>query len=304
MLDLVVYLAPENRGWVIERICSEIVRCAPGRARIVTEGAGPAARAHLYSHFALLPRHPLDARSRSAVLFYHPWSQERGLDPAKYEANETRYVDVLNQLDRVIVLASRNLAYLNSIGVHPERLAHAIVGSDPDLFPEHDRTGDGAIGFVSAFYPRKNPDRIFELVHRMPHRSFLLLGRGWEKYERFSDLVSAPNLRYVETDYGRYPQYYAQMDVFCSPSLLEGACVPILESMMCNVVPVVSDTGHAADLVRPAENGFLFDPRAPASEIEPLLERAFALRTNVRATVRHLTWERFARSVWRELELG
>ena len=54
-----------------------------------------------------------------------------------------------------------------------------------------------------------------------------------------------------------YPDLYSKMDVFVSPSILEGGPVPILESMMSNCVPVASKTGFCPDIINHGQNGFL-----------------------------------------------
>jgi glycosyltransferase involved in cell wall biosynthesis len=80
--------------------------------------------------------------------------------------------------------------------------------------------------------------------------------------------------------------------------VLEGGPIPLLETMMCNAVPVASRTGFAPDLIRHGENGFLFDVEAGASTIAPLIDSAFALDdTDVRATVLDYSWDRFAQRI-------
>src|SRR5262249_30654954 len=151
---------------------------------------------------------------------------------------------------------------------------------DPEMFKRRERTGAGAIGFSSAYYDRKSPDTVLGLVQLLPHRQFILVGRGWEAYPRFAELQAAPNFRYAAAPFSEYPKIYAEMDVFVSPALVEGGPIPVLETMMCNVVPVASRTGFGPDLIRHGENGFLFDVGAPAEVIAPLVEQAFALRAD------------------------
>ncbi|HWI20083.1 MAG TPA: glycosyltransferase, partial [Vicinamibacterales bacterium] len=90
-----------------------------------------------------------------------------------------------------------------------------------------------------------------------------------------------------------------EMDVFVSLAQLEGGPIPLIETMMCNVVPVASRTGFAPDLITHGDNGFLFDVDAPASTIAELVQAALAHDVDIRASVAHLTWERFAGRVQR-----
>ena len=67
--------------------------------------------------------------------------------------------------------------------------------------------------------------------------------------------------------------------------------------MMCNVFPVVSNTGFAPDIIRHGENGFLFDVDASVETIYKLIQQAMKMNVNVRKTVEHLTWENFSLEV-------
>ncbi len=129
----------------------------------------------------------------------------------------------------------------------------------------------------------------------MPHRKFLLLGSEWNKYEHFDELLALSNFTYAEAPYEDYPSNYDKMDVFVSPSRLEGGPVPLIEAMMSNVVPVASAIGFAPDIILSSKNGFLFELDDPIERICSLVEAAFEIRTDVRQTVEHLSWERYAR---------
>ena len=85
------------------------------------------------------------------------------------------------------------------------------------------------------------------------------------------------------------------MDVFLSPSAVEGGPLPLLEAMASNCVPVTSRTGFAPDVITHGQNGFLFDAGATTAEVCALVESAFRVTTDIRSTVAHLTWERYAR---------
>ena len=99
--------------------------------------------------------------------------------------------------------------------------------------------------------------------------------------------------------YDQYPDFYNSIDVFVSVSELEGGPVPLIESAMCNVVPVCSNTGHAPDIIRHGENGYLFDPFAPIPEVTGLIDEALRSECDVRSTVEHLKWQRFSHQIQR-----
>ena len=85
--------------------------------------------------------------------------------------------------------------------------------------------------------------------------------------------------------------------MFLSMSRLEGGPIPLIEAMMSNAVPVASRTGFASEIIRHGENGFIFDLDASAEDIAAMIESAYDLSGNVRATVEHLTWDNLSSHV-------
>lgn len=203
----------------------------------------------------------------------------------------------LNQTSKVIAMCSRYRDELIAKGLAADKVACIIGGADPDFFTGHERAPDGLVGFCTAYYERKDPDRVLEIVKAMPQRSFLLVGRGWEAYPRFEELTACANFEYVTASYEDYPALYKRMTVFVSPARLEGGPIPLIETMMENVVPVASDTGFARDIIEHDRNGYIFPVDSEIGQICDLIERAFENRRDIRETAKHLTWENFARQI-------
>lgn len=292
--DLVFVLPPEEyHGWILDAICREIDTWCSARTAFVPyrEKNIPPATAYYYSHYGYLRETALenpDVLQRRNVLFYtHPrelW----------YSFEELLYL--MNTSAVVASMSSVFARELISKGVRPEIVDVALVGADPQMFLPHER-GGGKVGFCSGYLPRKGGERILDLVRCMPDQEFVLCGKKWRTWDRFNELASLQNLEYIEIPYADYPRFYDMIDVFVSVSELEGGPVPLIESAMANAVPVCSRTGHAMDIITHGENGFLFDPSAPVSEIRSLIEAAQKLTCDVRATVEHLSWKRFSHQI-------
>lgn len=299
-LDLALVVAERNRGWVLETICQQVAARAAGPTALHFDpgdgGPLPAAGCYFFSHLSLYLAHldELERRAaRSLVCFTHPTY------PRSKAASVARALD---RATHVVVLASAHREALVADGVDPSRVSTVAPGADPERFRPH-RRGSGAVGFCSAFYPRKGPETVAGLVAALPGRRFVLLGRGWEQWDGFAALAGLANFEYRQSAYERYPDFYDEIDVFVSPSRLEGGPVPLLEAMMANAVPVATTTGFAPDLIDHGVNGFLCDVGAPVERFAELVEAAYDLspEVDVRATVAHRTWDRFARTV---LSLG
>ncbi len=232
---------------------------------------------------------PSILKKKNVVMFTHPnWSK-------KY--SKTHVVWCLNKADTIICLNSDIKQYLIECGVNSELLKVLHIGTSSTTFYAHER-GSGDVGFCSNFGIRKNPDLIFDIIKNMPNKTFHIIGRHWEDYERFDELKSLPNFIYHNNvPYELYPELYNKLDVFVSPSLLEGGPVPILEAMMSNCVPVASKTGFAPDLIQHGKNGYLFDLDATYKDVIPLIEKAFKIKENTRQYVMPYTWENCSKTI-------
>lgn len=293
-VDLVLVLPDLSKGWILDGVCRELACAFPGKWEIASDVNNlPSGKSYYFAHYSFLPE-ALKANlhiwgAKRVALFTHPKEPDFGGPEMIY---------ALNCATTVVSMCSLFAKQLVDLGVAANRVKTITMGTDPVLFPPHER-GTGDVGFCSAYYPRKDPDRILNLVQAMPHRRFRLLGRNWHQYERFGELRALPNFEYLEAPYEKYPKFYTGIDVFVSPARLEGGPIPLLEAMMSNCVPIASRTGFAPDIIRHGDNGFLFNVDAEIGEIRNLIEKAFTVNTNIRETVQHLTRQRFAREIQR-----
>ncbi|MBD1845974.1 glycosyltransferase [Cyanobacteria bacterium FACHB-63] len=295
--DLVFVSYEGNKGWILDAICKEIDAYFPGKTYFHYSGSFlPPAKAYFFSHHSLYPTAiattPQIADAKTLIWYTHPKA---------LEVSTQALIAALNQATKVICTCSRYEKLLHSQGLDSSKTTFIIGAADPELFRPHMRA-NGAVGFCTAYYPRKDPDRILNIIRAMPHRSFILLGRNWDQYEQYETLKSLANLTYIEAGYQDYPLYYAQMDVFVSASRLEGGPIPLIEAMMCNVFPVASDTGFSTDIIRHGENGFIFDVEASTDTICAYIEQAFTMDVDVHTTVKHLSWKNFSLDVQKLLK--
>jgi glycosyltransferase involved in cell wall biosynthesis len=286
-----------TNGWILEGICKEIERHSGLTCRFFTpatlhQRGIPSARAYFvadYPVFAdILSRNPILYLRPTLVFFWH------ALD---FGHDEPRMLYALSQASTVVTMCSLYTDWLVDRGFNRSSLRMVIGGADESIFRPHPR-GDAVIGFSAAFYPRKAPERVHAIIEAMPHRRFVLVGRQWERYARFEEMSRLPNLTVAQdVPYEEYPAYYAKMDVFVSASYQEGGPIPLIETMMCDIVPVASRTGFAPDIIEHGRNGFLFDTDAPIAEICALIEQALELRASVRDSVLDFTWREFTREI-------
>jgi glycosyltransferase involved in cell wall biosynthesis len=232
---------------------------------------------------------PSILKRKTVVMFTHPnWTK-------KY--SKTHVIWCLKKADYIICLNSAIKEYLANAGLERNKLVVLHIATSSSIFKSHVRR-NGDIGFCSAFHVRKNPDLILDIVKHMPQYNFFILGQNWHQYEKFQEFMALPNFKYYDNEpYENYPDFYKQMDVFVTPSTLEGGPVPLLEAMMSNCVPVATKTGFAPDIIKHGKNGFLFEIDASYKEVMPLIEQALSLKTDIRSTVLNHTWEHCSKEI-------
>jgi glycosyltransferase involved in cell wall biosynthesis len=77
-------------------------------------------------------------------------------------------------------------------------------------------------------------------------------------------------------------------------SSLEGGPLPLLEAMACGLVPVVTDTGWASDLIVNHKNGIIIPVEANVEVVKNSIKKAYSIDSFlVRESVSKLTVESF-----------
>lgn len=288
--ESVCFFVPDkSRGWILEAACREITQRLD--LPFVYEGnykSIPEATAYYFCHYhfflSALRINPWLAERNCVVWFTHPKEENFG---------DRGTIEALNKAT-VVTMCSRWRNFLIEKGLEASRVQTITGAADPEMFQSHTR-GGGKVGFCSAYYERKLPDRILEIARSLPEYNFVLMGRKWDEYPRYAELIDLPNLEYREAAYKDYPGFYRELDVFVSASQLEGGPIPLLESMMSNVVPVASDTGFAPDVIEHGKNGFLFpSDESDVSRICDLVRQAMQLTGDIRKTVLAYNWENYA----------
>jgi glycosyltransferase involved in cell wall biosynthesis len=162
----------------------------------------------------------------------------------------TPYIDRLNTVKAITTENSASKFYLTRLGINANIISILPNPVDTKLFYPDDTNKLRDIIFVSNFYPRKNPNLIFDVIQMNPTYSFTILGKNWETWTQFQKLIQLENLIYSPFKYNSYPEILRQHRVFCSFSFIEGGPVPLLEALSCGLKVVTTDTGHARDIIK------------------------------------------------------
>lgn len=235
---------------------------------------------------------PFLKKANCIVMFTHPeWN--------KYYSKSHAYYTLINAAN-IVCLNSNMADELIKLGIPEKKISVYHLASNPEFFQPKEKREGKTVGFCCYYSNRKNPELIYNLVMGMPDQNFILVGKNWENFPRFNQMLNAPNFTYYDDrPYEEYPSLYQKMDVFVSPSFLEGGPVPLLEAMLSNIVPVASNTGFCPDIVKHGENGYLFDPHSDNFEhIKSLVLDALKLEEDVRKDVAAHSWENYGHKIY------
>jgi len=291
-----LFIVPiEARNWILDAIAKEIGsrHCKSWSIFYSPKSPTPYPKARnvFFMHQSLLMRY----KKLLSNEFIYTWYTHPGNDEDK---NIPSHLEAFQKCHKVVFACSRFMKLWNQSGLSPDKTTCILGGADEKMFTAHKRIGR-VVGLSSSFYERKNPDLLFEITRMMPDVSFRLIGKGWENYARFEEMLRFGNLEYIQAKYHEYPRYYQDVNVFLSTAKLEGGPIPLIEAMMANCLPVASDTGFCPDIIKHGKNGFLFPADNPSvSEVCNLIERGFELsHVNIRDTVLDYTWDKFSSSI-------
>lgn len=229
--------------------------------------------------------------NRSIVLYTHNEQPELGSDESQAE--------LLNQSHSVHFFSSTDAERLHFANLQREKIRIANGAIDLDL-PKSQiawNSREPVVVLASQFGYRKAPDRLPVIVRAMKDWNFVLLGRKWENFLRENSLNHESNFEYFDFSKDSRNYFFPKGKIFLSFSILEGGPIPLLESIYSGMVPIVSDTGFARDLLGKTNTSNIFRVNADNSEIVQLIQNARQEESLREEVSLKYTWDRIARLI-------
>jgi len=197
---------------------------------------------------------------------------------------------LLNNADYVVCVSRFTLKEVLNIA-RPKRFVVLHHGIDAKVFNSQTSDKDTVVTITAVancdYMWRKGIDRFLKLASLLPHRRFVLAGRGSAKCARCQTIrqASLPNVLIT----GELPEVAPLLQrarFYCQLSRHEGFGVAVAEAMACKCVPIVSDSGALPEVVGRCgvivPNG---DPARSARAIEGLWDRSEKLGESARDRV-------------------
>lgn len=292
--SLVIVLPPINNAWILDSIGREIGSRIKG-FKIIYAHANqklPKSNNYLYLHFIYffqsIIKNPLIIfKSFNVVYMTH-------FEPEKFNIDKHFIIKILILADKIVCMNSMMKKDLTDYNIEKEKILVNIGAADKKLFKSSLEIEKIYVGISSAYYERKNPQLIFEVVKKMNKYKFIMLGKGWERYKNFEEMKRLSNFKYIDTEYENYPEWYQKMKVFFSASCIEGGPIPLIEAMMSGAIPVVSNTGFAMDLVKNGINGYIFEKSESVEKVINYISLAYEMKNNLNNDLTEYDWEEFS----------
>lgn len=173
--------------------------------------------------------------------------------------------------DAVFLLNQEDARHaIERLGISPKRI-HVLPNGVPDELlalpaPEPDPERRFHLLFLGAWSPQKGADLLPGIASHLfaQDARFRLTcaGTGGSAEAVLADFAPGDHERVralPRYERSELPQLLSGHGVFLFPSPAEGSSLALLEAMAGGLVPVVTRTGQAADLIVPGENGFLVE---------------------------------------------
>jgi glycosyltransferase involved in cell wall biosynthesis len=172
-----------------------------------------------------------------------------------------------------------------------------LAGIDPKRFSEPSISGSEILWAGTPVH-RKNPELFLSITKGSQELNFRLIGSGWMESEFASEVLSSPNLKYVEFQGPLKSQDMDGCGIFLMTSRLEGGPMPLLESLASGLVPICTKTGFVEELYQLLElpNELLVEPDVNSfiSAIKWVRERNFVISESQRLKILELNFQRLA----------
>ena len=311
--DVIFFVNQGSRGWILDRICRELAYHTGLHCKVIYTATNslvlepiPASRSYFFSHFELAMNLFCDQAVRKGnkfVYFTHP-------DPSR-NTDITKLLSTLKQCDKTYVMNTRDLNWLSTIGVPANQINVMVGGVDCDVFALKNGGSKIAtrqtVGVVSAFYQRKNPELLLEVIKNNRDMDFHLIAPGndhtnnpglvWSNFIHYDELCAQDNFRLIETDYANYIDEFSNFSTYLSLSKVEGGPIPLLECLALGIPAVVTDTGFAPDVVKSGVNGMIVSVSSTSDRVREALLATQKLDSKIcRKSVQKYTWKSMAAS--------
>ncbi len=172
--------------------------------------------------------------------------------------------------ERVFVPGSRTKEYLLGEGYDAARIVMLHSTIDPARYYPADGPKEFDVLISAQLRERKRPrftlSVLRAILDQKPDARFCWLGDG-QMHDEFDHMLDEFQLRghleWTTTD--AVEDYYRRAKVFLLCSINEGLSLASMEAMGCGMVPVTSDCGDMAEVVRTGQTGVLLPIDAPVS---------------------------------------
>lgn len=256
----------------------------------------PKSRSYFFSYPTIfesyLRSNKIKYSQKSIVNYTHNLGE---LGDLKHQAN------ILNQAHSVHFNCSSDADILVSHGLEKGKVRLVLGAIDEDC--KRDLTvlrEDKTILLASVFSQRKGLSILPSVIDALPSWKFLILGRGWESFLIENNLYQYKNVEYQYFNKKNRNLFMSRASFFLSLSKLEGGPIPLLESMSMGVIPIVTNTGFAKDVIEDRHNGIILPNPPNLSEILDGIENATKLTASPEASVKGLDWARIAKIIMQD----
>ena len=211
--------------------------------------------------------------------------------------------DLLKKVGKVIVMNSDSKRWLVANGVEEKRVVVAYGAINRKIFyplTKEMKIKEKYIYIVGDSKPRKNPQKILEVIANNPDIQFVINGDGWQETINHQARY-LKNVSVTDFDFKNHPRAMRMASTVLTLSLIEGGPYPVLEALASGTPVVATPTGWNKEIVNNS-NGRIVSFEENIQQIGEMLRECVTLKEAVMHTdLLHgnFTWQQFAKFLYR-----
>lgn len=218
----------------------------------------------------------------------------------------------LKQFDKIIAITKWETAFLQKLGVTPDKIEYIPNGIKPDFFsiPRSSLGKKNQIIYTGRISPIKNLEVLIESFQKIKNKKVLLkiIGPAESDYlEKLKDLVSKTGLQkriIIQDRSYTIKEQISELDkskIFVLPSITEGMPQVLIEAMARGNVVISSNFKSAYELIEHGKNGYIFqqgDSAALAKQIDYVLSHnQESVEKEARLSVKQFSWDEIIKKI-------
>lgn len=168
---------------------------------------------------------------------------------------------LINKFQKVITITKWENPYLLELGVSQNKIEYIPNGIPEEFFTQKATKEKDKVLFLGRIAPVKDLEVLIEAAQKLPDIEFSIVGLAESEYLKKLSQLKSKNVKIYSPIYDlkKKIKLIDEHRIFILPSKREAMPQSLIESMSRGKIAISSKTDGGKEIIKDAENGFLFD---------------------------------------------